>query len=132
MRNSCWHARTLGRHGGALIVDEAFVDVLPPASALRRSCPRPAIVLRSFGKAYGLAGLRLGFALAAPEIGADCARRSAPGRSAAPPWKSARGRMQDRAWLRQSAARLDGKRRAWTTCSATPGFKCSAARRCSG
>ena len=27
-----------------------------------------AIVLRSFGKAYGLAGLRLGFALASPDI----------------------------------------------------------------
>lgn len=58
----------LGRRGGALIVDEAFADFdggesLAPALPASR-----AVVLRSFGKTYGLAGLRLGFALASPDI----------------------------------------------------------------
>ena len=36
----------------------------------RPFCPqRGAVVLRSFGKTFGLAGLRLGFAVASPDIG---------------------------------------------------------------
>lgn len=51
-----------------LVVDEAFVDFVPSLS-LAPLLPIPrVIVLRSFGKAYGLAGLRLGFALAEPGI----------------------------------------------------------------
>ncbi|CAA9356035.1 MAG: L-threonine 3-O-phosphate decarboxylase [uncultured Microvirga sp.] len=56
-------ADRLGRSGGWLVVDEAFVD-LEPVESLAPVLPAAAVVLRSFGKAYGLAGLRLGFALA--------------------------------------------------------------------
>lgn len=54
----------MAARGGVLVVDEAFADLhdAPGAASL---LPHPAlIVLRSFGKAYGLAGIRLGFALA--------------------------------------------------------------------
>ncbi len=65
-------AERLQRHGGLLIVDEAFVDFLGSGAGLAPLLPLDgAIVLRSFGKAYGLPGLRLGFALA----GADAARK---------------------------------------------------------
>jgi len=60
----------LARCDGVLIVDEAFVEVTPGASVARlagKTCSR-MIVLRSFGKFYGLAGLRLGFVIAAAEI----------------------------------------------------------------
>ncbi len=54
--------------GGLLLVDEAFCDFEAPEISLAPRLPHPAIVvLRSFGKTYGLAGVRLGFALAAPE-----------------------------------------------------------------
>ena len=43
-----------------LVVDEAFADVAPDASLLPE-LPGNALVLRSFGKFYGLPGLRLGF-----------------------------------------------------------------------
>lgn len=57
----------LQRKGGVLIVDEAFMDVGPEETSLAGEVFRGNIVvLRSFGKFYGLAGLRLGFALAAP------------------------------------------------------------------
>jgi cobalamin biosynthesis protein CobC len=57
-------ARAMSANGKSLIVDEAFADVLPPDASLAPLLPLPgAIVLRSFGKAYGLAGVRLGFAL---------------------------------------------------------------------
>lgn len=54
----------LARRGGCLIVDEAFMDS-EPGMSLASECPRPGlIVLRSLGKFFGLAGLRLGFVLA--------------------------------------------------------------------
>lgn len=58
-------ADRLGAMGGLLVVDEAFADFESGLSVVP-FLPHPAlIVLRSFGKAYGLAGLRLGFAAAA-------------------------------------------------------------------
>ena len=60
-------AEDLGRRGGVLVVDEAFMDVGPPGGSLAPDVAHGSIVvLRSFGKFFGLAGLRLGFALAAP------------------------------------------------------------------
>jgi cobalamin biosynthetic protein CobC len=52
----------LADRGGVLIVDEAFADVAPEVSLAPRLEEAPALILRSFGKFYGLAGLRLGFA----------------------------------------------------------------------
>src|SRR5258708_5638994 len=61
------HAR-LARRGGVLIVDEAFAD-FDAEESLAPSLPASrAIVLRSFGKAYGLAGRRGGVAPASPGI----------------------------------------------------------------
>jgi histidinol-phosphate aminotransferase len=52
--------------------DEAYVDYVDPADRLRReddvAAGRPLVVLRTFSKIYGLAGLRLGYALASPEL----------------------------------------------------------------
>lgn len=52
-------------NGGWLVVDEAFVDPHPDASiASLVEDERRLIVLRSFGKFFGMAGLRLGFVVA--------------------------------------------------------------------
>jgi cobalamin biosynthesis protein CobC len=57
--------------GGLLLVDEAFMDVGPLPSSLGGEVGRGnLVVLRSFGKFFGLAGLRLGFAFAPPHIAA--------------------------------------------------------------
>ena len=56
--------------GRVLVVDEAFADTVPgePASlAARRDLPG-LVVVRSFTKTWGLAGLRVGYVLAAPEL----------------------------------------------------------------
>ena len=53
--------------GGLLVVDEAFMDVGPIEQSLAGDVGEGGIVvLRSFGKFFGLAGVRLGFALADP------------------------------------------------------------------
>jgi cobalamin biosynthesis protein CobC len=59
---------TLAARGGWLVVDEAFADIAPDASVGDWCGREGLIVLRSFGKFYGLAGLRLGFALSTPPL----------------------------------------------------------------
>lgn len=61
-------ADRLAARDGLLIADEAFADLAPELS-LAETAARPGrLVLRSFGKFYGLAGLRLGFAIAGPVL----------------------------------------------------------------
>jgi histidinol-phosphate aminotransferase len=52
--------------------DEAYADYLEPHRRIRRTddvaAGRPVVVLRTFSKIFGLAGLRLGYALAAPDL----------------------------------------------------------------
>lgn len=68
-------ARALALRGGWLVVDEAFADAHPDASILPLLREGdPVLVLRSFGKFYGLAGIRLGF-VCGPEAMVDRLRR---------------------------------------------------------
>jgi cobalamin biosynthetic protein CobC len=60
-------ANRLGK-GCFLIVDEAFVDLSPKQSLLVGELPENCIVLRSFGKFFGLAGIRLGFLFASKNL----------------------------------------------------------------
>lgn len=50
-----------------LVVDEAYADIDPQRSVADVALDR-LVVLRSFGKFFGLPGLRLGFVIAAPRI----------------------------------------------------------------
>jgi cobalamin biosynthetic protein CobC len=96
----------LARRGGALIVDEAFADFDGEESLAPMLPSSGAVVLRSFGKTYGLAGLRLGFALASADI-------TQPLRAALGPWPvsgpaiaiGARA-LADSDWLDAMGARL--------------------------
>ena len=53
---------------GLLIIDEAFMDCSPQNSFIRQTTSQQLIVLRSVGKFFGLAGLRLGMAFASKEV----------------------------------------------------------------
>ncbi|ELS52276.1 Rv2231c family pyridoxal phosphate-dependent protein CobC [Streptomyces viridochromogenes] len=66
----------LARPGRTLVVDEAFMDAVPgerEALAGRTDVPG-LVVLRSLTKTWGLAGLRIGYVLAAPQTIADLER----------------------------------------------------------
>ncbi|QND47439.1 threonine-phosphate decarboxylase [Rhizobium lusitanum] len=55
----------LRERGGVLVVDEAFGDMEPEGSLAPYASSMPnLIIFRSFGKFFGLAGLRLGFVIA--------------------------------------------------------------------
>ncbi|MDQ0455951.1 threonine-phosphate decarboxylase CobD [Rhizobium paknamense] len=62
-------ARRMAAHGGLLVVDEAFADA-EAAQSLAGAVEHEEnlVVFRSFGKFFGMAGLRLGFVIANPAI----------------------------------------------------------------
>ena len=125
-------AGRLGVRGGLLVVDEAFMDVLPPAASLIPALPDRTIILRSFGKSYGLAGLRLGFAVASPPLGGPLRQALGPWAVSGPAIAIGRAALSDRAWLAatarrlvEEAARLDAllARAGFTVAGGTPLFR---------
>jgi histidinol-phosphate aminotransferase len=58
--------------GCVVVADEAYIDYVPPLERVRREDDvaegRRLVVLRTFSKIFGLAGLRLGYALADPAL----------------------------------------------------------------
>ena len=64
-----WPAEALGDR--LAVIDESFCDVLPDQSHVACTKAPGTLVLKSFGKFWGLAGLRLGFAILAPGPIAD-------------------------------------------------------------
>jgi cobalamin biosynthetic protein CobC len=104
---------------GLLVVDEAFIDFLPLEMSLVTSLPERAVVLRSFGKTYGLPGLRLGFAIAPPEMARRVRDELGPWAVSGPALEIGRQALNDGEWLRATrerlvadSARLDGVLRA--------------------
>ena len=72
-------ARNVAGHRGILVIDEAFADAAPAESLAGDVETHPnMIVFRSFGKFFGLAGLRLGFVIASPAIRAAFAEALGP------------------------------------------------------
>ena len=60
------------RQDGILLVDEAFGDIEPEGSLAPYAASMPSLIIfRSFGKFFGLAGLRLGFVIAEASIAAQ-------------------------------------------------------------
>ncbi|HEY6259260.1 MAG TPA: threonine-phosphate decarboxylase CobD [Xanthobacteraceae bacterium] len=100
---ACAHALPLG---GLLVIDEAFMDVVPGASLAGDVGHRNIVVLRSFGKFFGLAGLRLGFALADPAIAARLRATLGPWAVAGPAIAIGTAALADRSWAAATRARL--------------------------
>ena len=105
----------LARIAGFLVVDEAFIDFLPREMSVASQLPSRAVVLRSFGKTYGLPGLRLGFAIAPPDIAAQIRAELGPWAVSGPALEIGRRALRDGAWLSSArerlvadSARLDG------------------------
>jgi cobalamin biosynthetic protein CobC len=105
------HAR-----GGLLVVDEAFMDVGPREDSVAGDVGQGGlVVLKSFGKFFGLAGLRLGFAIAEDAVARRLEAELGPWAVAGPALEYGVKALGDRAWqsdmrnrLQREAARLDG------------------------
>ncbi|MEO1000801.1 MAG: threonine-phosphate decarboxylase CobD, partial [Pseudomonadota bacterium] len=118
---------------GLLVVDESFADPEPALSLAPQLAALPnAIVERSFGKFYGLAGLRLGFALAPPPLAARLRAAAGPWAVSGPAIAIGRAALADRGWqadtvarLTAEAARLDAlaEGAGWALIGGTPLFR---------
>lgn len=95
----------LVRRGGLVVVDEAFADVAPELSLADRVGPG-VVVLRSFGKFFGLAGLRLGFAICAPPLAGELRRAVGPWAVSGPALAVAAKALDDETWIAQMRRRL--------------------------
>jgi cobalamin biosynthetic protein CobC len=101
--------------GGLLVVDEAFMDVGPADQSLAGDIGQGGIVvLRSFGKFFGLAGLRLGFALSDTQTVERLESQFGPWAVAGPALEYGIHGLADRNWqadmrrrLAEESARLD-------------------------
>jgi cobalamin biosynthesis protein CobC len=97
--------RELARDARLLVVDEAFADF--EAETLSRDPPPNAVVLRSFGKTYGLAGLRLGFAIARAEIARTLRATLGSWAASGPALEIGARALADGDWLSRTRARLE-------------------------
>jgi cobalamin biosynthetic protein CobC len=100
-------ANHLGERGGFLIVDEAFADTAPATSLMAMLDGNlPAVVLRSIGKFYGLAGLRLGFAAGHEAIVGRLASMLGDWPVSGPAIDIARAALSDTGWQTATRQRL--------------------------
>ena len=100
-------AKSLKRRGGLLVIDEAFMEVGRPETSLATELAfGNVVVLRSFGKFFGLAGLRLGFALAAPSLAARLSARLGPWAISGPALTAGTQALADQAWINNTKSKL--------------------------
>jgi cobalamin biosynthetic protein CobC len=100
-----WHGED--RLDAALmVVDESFADVAPERSLIGHAARPGVIVLKSFGKFWGLAGLRLGFAIGDAEMIARLEALLGPWPVSGPALRIGQAALCDRAWADQTRARL--------------------------
>lgn len=91
--------------GRWLIVDESFGEVTPELSIVGLEAER-LIVLKSFGKFYGLPGLRLGFVVATRDLAGRLRRRLGDWPVSAEAIVMGRAAYADTAWRAATRARL--------------------------
>lgn len=99
-------AQSLSASGGLLIVDEAFADLDPAISVLPNLADEPVLSVRSFGKFFGLPGLRLGFAAGPQAVVTDLRRRLGPWAVSGPALEIGARALSDRDWIAQTRQRL--------------------------
>ena len=99
-----WQA--LEQRGGWLIVDEAFADLSPELSLAPHAGVPGLVVLRSSGKFYGVAGLRLGAVLGPPELTRALQEVLGVWRMSGPALDVGTQAYADRAWQNRTRERL--------------------------
>lgn len=96
----------ISRHPRPVVIDESFCDVAPDLSHVKLASHPNTIVLKSFGKFWGLAGLRLGFAICAPDIAARLREMLGPWPVSGPALEIGARALADTAWADATRARL--------------------------
>lgn len=88
------------------VIDESFCDVTPDASHINSATKPGVLILKSFGKFWGLAGLRLGFAIGDPALVARLRESIGPWQISGPALTIGTRALADRHWADRTRARL--------------------------
>lgn len=94
---------------GRLVVDESFADPYPNLSIAAEAGGEGLLVLRSFGKFYGLAGMRLGFALGCKADINALAELAGPWPVCGPALEIGADALANSAWAKATTTRLLGE-----------------------
>jgi cobalamin biosynthetic protein CobC len=104
-------AKVWAASGRRLIVDEAFADVRPEVSLLALpELPAGVIVLRSLGKFFGLAGLRVGFVVVTEPDATAWHQLLGDWPVSGPACEIATSALRDAGWIAATRARLAADR----------------------
>lgn len=118
----------LERRTGWLLVDEAFADADPARSvAASVADERRLIVFRSFGKYFGLAGVRLGFVLAPQAIVAALRERLGAWPLSEAAIAIGTAAYADSSWIETTRRRLSGEAAALDAMLARHGYRAAGA-----
>ncbi|MGZ2259137.1 threonine-phosphate decarboxylase [Roseobacter sp. A03A-229] len=102
-----WTAETLPvRNAPLTVIDESFCDVAPTGSLMPLAAEPGTLVLKSFGKFWGLAGLRLGFVAGDPGLVARLRDTLGPWAVSGPALHIGAAALSDADWARETRARL--------------------------
>ena len=89
------------------VIDESFCDIAPDQSLIHLASRPGTVVLKSFGKFWGLAGLRLGFAIGDPAIITKLTDLLGPWQISGPALAIGAEALADPAWADETRQRLD-------------------------
>ena len=93
--------------GALSVVDESFGDVCPSDSVVPLLGAHPnLLVIKSFGKFWGLAGLRLGFVIGAPDMVERLRQWIGPWSVSGPALQIGAAALRDPGWANAQRARL--------------------------
>lgn len=88
------------------IIDESFCDITPAASHIAQATRPGTVILKSFGKFWGLAGVRLGFAIGDPALIVPLATMLGPWAVSGPAIAIGTAALHDMAWAEATRTRL--------------------------
>lgn len=103
-------AERLAERGGFLVVDEAFADCQAGDSLATHAGMDGLIVLKSFGKFFGLAGVRLGFAAGPSRLTDALQAMLGPWAVSGPALAIAAKAYPDKVWINDTRQRLGSDR----------------------
>lgn len=91
---------------GPTVLDESFCDIYPDHSHTSLAGHPDLVLLKSFGKFWGLAGMRLGFAIAAPDVAQRIRNEIGPWAVSGPALEIGARALEDPVWAHTTRTRL--------------------------
>ncbi|MFK7836044.1 MAG: threonine-phosphate decarboxylase [Sulfitobacter sp.] len=92
--------------GTLRVIDESFCDVIPEASMIAEATAPGTLILKSFGKFWGLAGVRLGFVIGDSALLDRLASLLGPWAVAGPALHIGKAALEDTEWAENTRRRL--------------------------